>query len=325
MAITRAKHEEIGKLILRFMRRKKPRNTCCPITLEKLGTKPPYYLLFENDLLYVFEAEALSVSCQTSGPYSPISRRKLLSVELRRLARCVGVNVEDLQQKDEEGEVDVDSIISFLSEEVGSVIDSITFHLNSFEDTESVLDREHGHLCQSIVNLCQVSMASAQEVLQTHIRRVQLMSTRAQWVSAQAAALLIDELRHLRQMTVDSPNTHSIHQTIRRALRVMQSESRRAQQIEVDQQLANYVDTGIPASIRNPPQRIVFSNPNEGQQVWDLTPVNLVEILQQFEHRRSTTTSPLFQIRSLVQAADTSMDTTDSSSSSSSSTRPSSS
>ena len=310
MTVTRAKREGSEKVLMRFMRRKKPRNTCCPITLNKLGPSPPYYLLFESDLLYVFEAHALSLSCKTSGPYSPISRRKLLSVELRRLARCVGVNVEDLNKKDEEEEAD--SITSFLSEEVGSVIDSITLHLDSLEETESVLDRQHGHLCQCIVNLCQVSTASAREVLQTHIRRVQLMSMRAHWVSAQAASLLIDELRHLSQMTDsnDSDDSRSMHQTIRRALRVMHSETRRAQQIQVDRQLARYVDTGIPTSIRNPPQRIVFSNRNASASIAEVTPVNLVEMLQEYEQRQANmlnrtiftnvlTDVPTFQITSL--------------------------
>ena len=46
--------------VVKFMLLTKPRNKCCPITMNPLGKFSPYFLLFESDQLYVFEAAPLA-------------------------------------------------------------------------------------------------------------------------------------------------------------------------------------------------------------------------------------------------------------------------
>ena len=83
--------------VVKFMLLTKPRNKRCPITLNPLGKFSPYFLLFEKDQLYIFEAAPLARSCMENGALSPLTRRRLNIVELRRLARATSCTIEELQ------------------------------------------------------------------------------------------------------------------------------------------------------------------------------------------------------------------------------------
>ena len=163
--------------VVKFMLITKPRNKCCPITLNPLGKLSPYFLLFEIDQLYVFEAAPLARSCVENGAFSPITRRRLNLVELRRLARATSCTIEELRSANspEDGQA---SLVSFLSEEMGALLNDMSSALSSEASTLAFWENNQSRILQAIANLCQVTIATAREVIETHIRRTELLCCR---------------------------------------------------------------------------------------------------------------------------------------------------
>ena len=226
----------------------KPRNKCCPITLNPLGKFSPYFLLFESDQLYVFEAVPLARSCMENGAFSPITRRRLNLVELRRLARTTSCTIDELQsaKSPEDGQ---SGLISFLSEDVGALLNDMSSALSSESSTLAYWENNQSRILQGIANLCQVTMATACEVIETHIRRTELLCCRnARWVSNNAARFFLSELYHLRSMTLVRTQ-EADRDMISIAMRNIRLNTVRIRQTQVESQLSEYMNTHVPENV----------------------------------------------------------------------------
>ena len=234
--------------VVKFMLLTKPRNKCCPITLNPLGKFSPYFLLFESDQLYVFEAAPLARSCMENGAFSPITRRRLNLIELRRLARATSCTIEELQsvKSPEDGQA---GLVSFLSEDVGALLNDMSSALSSESSIIAYWEYNQSRILQGIANLCQVTMATAREVIETHIRRTELLCCRnARWVSNNAARFFLSELYHLRRMTLVRTQ-EADRDMISIAMRNIRLNSVRTRQTQVESQLSEYMNTHVPENV----------------------------------------------------------------------------
>jgi hypothetical protein len=241
--------------VRKFMLRTKPRNKCCPITLNPLGKFSPYFLLFEGEQLYIFEAAPLAHSCMENGAFSPITRRKLNVVELRRLARAASLTLEEIQTINPSADEQAD-LLSFLSEDVGGLLNEMSAALSSEADTLEFWESNQSRILQAIANLCQVNVSAVREVIETHIRRVELLCCRnAAWVAHGAARFFLSELYNLRALTVaDAPRRSQQRENeamIRLALHNIRLNAVRTRQTQVDNQLSEYMNTGVPDAVRS--------------------------------------------------------------------------
>jgi len=234
--------------VVKFMLLTKPRNKCCPITLNPLGKFSPYFLLFESDQLYVFEAAPLARTCMENGAFSPITRRRLNVAELRRLARATSCTIEELQGA-HSTEDDQASLVSFLSEDVGALLNEMSSALSSEASTIAYWQNNQLHILQSIANLCEVNMATTREVIETHIRRTELLSCRnARWISNNAVRFFLSELYHIRTMTL-ARTQQADRDMISIAMHNIRLNSNRTRQTQVDSQLSDYMNTHVPENI----------------------------------------------------------------------------
>ena len=234
--------------VVKFMLLTKPRNKRCPITLNPLGKFSPYFLLFEKDQLYIFEAAPLARSCMENGALSPLTRRRLNIVELRRLARATSCTIEELQgaHSTEDGQA---SLISYLSEDVGALLNDMSTALSSEASALAYWQNNQLHILQSIANLCEVDMATAREVIETHIRRTGLLCCRnARWISNNAVRFFLSELYQIRAMTL-AHTQQADRDVISIAMQNIRLSSMRTRQTQVDSQLSEYLNTHVPENI----------------------------------------------------------------------------
>ena len=105
------------------------------------------------------------------------------------------------------------------------------------------------HILQSIANLCEVDMATAREVIETHIRRTELLCCRnARWISNNAVRFFLSELYQVRTMAL-AHTQQADRDVISIAMQNIRLSSMRTRQTQVDSQLSEYLNTHVPENI----------------------------------------------------------------------------